>query len=245
MKIGLVCRGIDPPGGGGHVGLPGRGIALPGGGDVGFVRQGKYPPITVFLACILLAAVLMGCGLPAWSTLLFTPTPASTPTAEWQEGMPRDGQPAFPALGRYWVIDNGCGFDPQKVKIADALFEKLRTDGIAEVAVICQTGIVDKGGTNDEKIWLRDWARWAKMGEVEEARSVVWLIRPDAGKTEQRISVEISRWLYWYTAIQYADGLNEAARYANAGDTDGALVAIARNTDEKLRLLWITHQPTP
>ena len=94
--------------------------------------------------------------------------------------MPRAGQPAFPALGQYWIIDNGCNFDLEKVKIADAMFEKLRLDGIAEVAVICQTGIVDKGGTNDDKIWLRDWARWAKMGSAEDNRSVVWLIRPDA-----------------------------------------------------------------
>jgi hypothetical protein len=127
------------------------------------------------------------------------------------------GQPAFPALGQYWIIDDGCSFDLEKVKIADAMFEKLRTDGIAEVAVVCQTGIVDKGGTNDDKIWLRDWARWAKMGSVQDSRAVVWLIRPDVKPTEQRVAVEISRWLYWYTAIDYADGLTEAANYANAG----------------------------
>jgi hypothetical protein len=194
----------------------------------------------VFFTCCLLALTLMGCGI-SW-------LPASTPTPSQeirQEGTPRPGQPAFPALGQYWIIDNGCNFDSGKVKTADVLFEKLRTDGIAEVAVVCQTGILDKGGTNDEKIWLRDWARWAKLGAVEDARAVVWLIRPDAGKTEQRITVEISRWLYWYTAIEYADGLNEAARYANAGDFNGALVALARNTDAKLRQLWATHQPTP
>jgi hypothetical protein len=194
--------------------------------------------MTVF-TFYLLAITLVGCGV------LPLKTPAPTPTVEWQAGMPRPGQPAFPALGQYWIIDNGCGFDPAKLKIADGMFEKLRTDGIAEVALICQTGIVDKGGTNDDKIWLRDWARWAKMGSAQDSRSVVWLIRPDASPTGQRISVEISRWLYWYTAIDYADGLEEAANYANTGDYTGALVAIARNTDEKLRQLWVTHQPTP
>jgi hypothetical protein len=193
---------------------------------------------TKVIFCSLVIA-LMGCSGAALKT------PAPTPTVEWQPGMPRPGQPAFPALGQYWIIDNGCGFDLEKVKIADAMFEKLRTDGIAEVAIVCQTGIVDKGGTNDDKIWLRDWARWAKMGSVQDSRAVVWLIRPDAKPDEQRVAVEISRWLYWYTAIEYTDDLREAANYANAGDFNGALVAIARNTDEKLRQLWPTHQPIP
>jgi hypothetical protein len=195
--------------------------------------------IISFSTGCLIGIALTGCRMPALAT------PAPTPTVEWQEGMPRAGQPVFPALGQYWIIDNGCNFDLAKVKTADAMFEKLRTDGIAEVAIVCQTGIVNKGGTNDDKIWLRDWARWARMGSAQDSRSVVWLIRPDAKPTEQRISVEISRWLYWYTAMQYADGLREAANYANAGNFTGALVAIARNTDEKLRQLWGSYQLTP
>ena len=199
----------------------------------------KLRQTAIYSICCYLVITLIGCSVPILTT------PAPTPTLEWQAGMPRAGQPAFPALGQYWIVDNGCSFDLGKVKIADAMFEKLRTDGIAEVAIICQTGIVDKGGTNDDKIWLRDWARWAKMGSVQDSRAVVWLIRPDAKPAEQRVSIEISRWLFWYTAIDYADGLREAANYANAGDFNGALVSIARNTDEKLRQLWLTHQPTP
>ena len=197
----------------------------------------KLRRTAVYSICCCLVMALMACSVPGLGT------PVPTPTEEWQVGQPREGQPAFPSLGQYWIIDNGCSFDLEKVKIADAMFEKLRLDGIAEVAVICQVGIVDKGGTNDDKIWLRDWARWAKMGSAEDSRSVVWLIRPDAKTGEQRISIEISRWLYWYTAIQYADSLTEAANYANVGDFNGALVSIARNTDEELRQLWITHQP--
>ena len=199
----------------------------------------KLRQTAIYSICWYLMIPLMGCSVPGLTAS------AATPTAEWQIGMPRAGQPAFPALGQYWIIDNGCSFDLEKVRIADAMFEKLRLDGIAEVAVVCQRGIVDKGGTNDDKIWLRDWARWAKMGSALDSRSVVWLIRPDAKPEEQRISIEISRWLYWYTAIKYADSLKEAANYANVGDFSGALVSIARNTDEELRQLWVTHQPAP
>ena len=198
-----------------------------------------FKRIAISFVCCILVIALTSCSLPAAATS------APTPTVEWQVGMPRDGQPAFPALGQYWIIDNGCNFDIEKVKIADTMFEKLRTDGIAEVAIVCQTGIVNKGGTNDDKIWLRDWARWAKMGSTQDNRSVVWLIRPDAKTGEDSVSIELSRWLYWYTAIDYAGALKEAANYANTGDFNGALVSIARNTDEELRQLWVTHQPTP
>jgi hypothetical protein len=193
----------------------------------------------IYFICCCLVVAMMGCSVP------FLATAVPTPTQVWQESTPRPGQPAFPALGQYWIIDNGCSFDLEKVKIADVIFEKLRMDGIAEVALICQTGILDKGGTNDDKIWLRDWARWAKMGSAQDSRSVVWLIRPDVKPEEHRIAVEISRWLYWYTAMDYADGLQEAANYANTGEFNSALVSIARDTDEKLRQLWVTHQPTP
>ena len=194
-----------------------------------------------FHALILLGLLLALAGCSA----LGIRTPAPTPTEAWQIGQPREGQPEFPALGQYWVIDRGCGFDPAKVQVADAMFEQLRRDGIAEVAIVCQAGVVDKGPTNDELIWLRDWARWAKMGDVEDDRSVVWLIRPDVPVSETRVTVEASRWLYWYTAIAYADTLKEASDYANVGDFNGALVSLARNIDEELRLLWATHGSSP
>jgi hypothetical protein len=192
------------------------------------------------IGSIICCSTLMGLNAcaPIGMALLRT-----TPTTDWQVGMPREGQPDFPELGQYWVVDHGCSFTPQKVETADALFEALREDGIAEVAVICQTGILNKGATNNDKIWLRDWARIAKMGDIEEDRAVVWLIRPDVEPQDGKVAIEISRWLYWYTAMDYADGLEEASQYANAGDYDGALVAIARHTNERLRELWINHQP--
>lgn len=193
----------------------------------------------IHIVVLFLVASLAACSiLPA-----LTPAPTVTPTQfVYVEGKPREGQPAFPVLGRYWVIDNGCNFSEEKLQIADSAFEKIRTDGIAEIAVICQTGIVDKGATNDDKIWLRDWARQAKMGAKDADRSVVWLIRPDAKPGEQSVSLEVSRWLIWYTAIEYSDALKEAANYVNAKDYDGALLSITRNVDSKLRALWKTHQ---
>jgi len=155
---------------------------------------------------------------------------------------PSEGQPAFPKLGKYWVVDNAGCFSEESMKLADEVFEKLRLDGIAEVAVICQKGIVNRGPMNDDKIWARDWGRFAKLGDKEDRRAVVWLIRPDVKPEENRVTVEISTWLYQLTAIDYGDALREAANFANWNDFDGCLDSISRNTDEKLREIWKTHQ---
>jgi len=148
---------------------------------------------------------------------------------------PKDGQPSFPKLGQYWVIDKGCDFSQETVEWADEVFEQLRQDGIAEVAVICQTGVVDRGPMNNGLIWTRDWGRWARLGDKDDDRAVVWLIRPDVAPEQHRVVVEVSTWLYQYTAIDYGDTLEEAANYANWDDFDGVLEAIARGTDQKLR----------
>lgn len=155
---------------------------------------------------------------------------------------PKEGQPNFPPLNEYWVIDNGCNFDPEAVKMADEVFENLRFEGIAEVAVVCQKGITNHGSSNNEKIWARDWGRWAKLGDKEDRRAVVWLIRPDVTPSEYRVTIEVSRWLTWYTAVDYIEALQEAGNYANWNDFTGALESIARNTDAKLRELWETRK---
>ncbi len=190
---------------------------------------------------ILLTSLLLFMVLLSACAGIISATPTPTAAPEWESGNPREGQPDFPELSQYWVIDNGCGFDRQKIRTADAMFEKLRNEGIAEVAIICQPGIVDKGPTNNDKIWLRDWGRWAKMGDADTDRSVVWLIRPDAKEEEQKVTVEVSRWLYWYTAMDYAETLKVASNYANVKDYNGALVAITRGADHRLRQLWETH----
>ena len=184
---------------------------------------------------ILMLVVLF---LPACK-ILTTSNPAATLTPLIVE--PNEGQPDFPPLGQYWVVDKGCDFDAEKIKIADEVFEKLRMDGIAEVALICQTGIQDKGATNDQKIWLRDWGRWAKMGDVENDRSLIWLIQPDVPPEAGRVTLEVSRWLTWYTAVDYYETLQEAADFANKDNFNGALISIARNVDAQLRRLWETH----
>lgn len=153
---------------------------------------------------------------------------------------PEEGQPEFPKLEQYWVVDNGCGFDQETVVWADEILEKLRTDKIAEVVIVCQTGIQNNGPFNDEKIWILNWARWAEIGDVEDDRGVVWLIRPDVKPEDNRITITVSDWLTWYTAIDYGPTLEDAANFANYDNFTGALETIVSGTDKTLREIWRT-----
>lgn len=149
--------------------------------------------------------------------------------------VPGENQPNFPPIGQYWVIDPDNYLQNTTVESADLALEQIRLDGIAEIAIIVQKGVKNYGPTNDEKIWTMKWGRWAKLGDKEDRLAVVWLIRPDVKPEENRVTIEISRQLYWYTAIDYSPSLEEVAEYANADDFDGAVESIVRNSNEILK----------
>ena len=181
--------------------------------------------IAILLILIIAILILASCG---------------STTALEEKYKPEEGQPEFPKLEQYWVVDNGCGFDQETVVWADEILEKLRTDKIAEVVIVCQTGIQNNGPFNDEKIWILNWARWAEIGDVEDDRGVVWLIRPDVKPEDNRITITVSDWLTWYTAIDYGPTLEDAANFANYDNFTGALETIVSGTDYTLREIWKT-----
>ena len=150
---------------------------------------------------------------------------------------PDSGQPAFPRIGSYWVVDpqNACHLSKDSVVLVDQTLEKLRTDHIAEAAIVCQTGVKNQGPMNDEKIWTMKWGNWARIGDPKDQRGVVVLIRPDVKPEENRITIENSVWLYQNTVLTYRPVIEEAATYANAGDYNGCIESLARNLDETLR----------
>jgi len=180
------------------------------------------------------ALLLAGCSTPVSSA------PADNPVTPNQNEaiVPDKGQPSFPSLGKYWIIDNGCNFSEDSLKKADAIFEQLKRDKVAEVAVVCQPGVKAQGSLNDEKIWLTLWIRYIKLGNAQDRRAVAILIRPDVKPEENRVTIEISDTLPWYTAVDYFPMLEEAALYANSGMYNAALEVISEMTDQKLRELW-------
>jgi hypothetical protein len=161
-----------------------------------------------------------------------------TPAGSYDTSVvPDSGQPPFPKIGAYWVVDsqNACHLSRDSVQLVDQALEKLRTDHIAEVAIVCQTGVKNQGPLNDEKIWAMKWGNWARIGDPKDQRGVVVLIRPDVKPEENRITIENSVWLYQNTVLTYRPVIEEAARYANAGDYNGCIESLARNLDETLR----------
>lgn len=181
-------------------------------------------------ALLLLAlALLAGCGSSISST--------AQPAAYNSTVVPDTGQPPFPKLGQYWVVDaqDACHFNQDSLVLVDQALEKLRTDHIAEVAIVCQTGVMNKGPMNDEKIWSMKWGNWARIGDPKDQRGVVVLIRPDVKPEDNRITIENSVWLYQNTVLTYHPVIEEAARYANVGDYNGCIESLARNLDETLR----------
>lgn len=182
---------------------------------------------------VLIALTLVACAAqPQSSAIVSTDNPTTTND---ESVTPDSGQPPFPAIGTYWVIDKGCNFSLDYIQDADRVFEQLRLDKIAEVAVICQTGVKNQGPYNDEKIWTMEWGNWSKLGDAQMKRGVVVLIRPDVRPEENRITIENSIWIYQNTVMDYYPVIQEAANYANYGDFNGCLESLARNLDATLR----------
>jgi hypothetical protein len=149
-----------------------------------------------------------------------------------------NGQPNFPSLGKYWVVDPDNYLKQSTIESASKVLDNLRQDHIAEVTIVIQKGIKNKGPLNDEKIWLRDWGRSIKLGDKEDQRAVVWLIRPDVKPEENRVTIEVSTHLTWLTAGDYGPIMEEAADYANYNDFNGTVESLVRNTDEVLRKIY-------
>lgn len=164
--------------------------------------------------------------------------PVDDPNTIYDESVvPEKGQPSFPKFSTSWVVDpkNACRFSPETVKFAHDLFEGLKQDHIAEVAVVCQPGVKDNGPFNDGKIWAMQWGNYIRLGDKKDRRGLVFLIIPDAPAGKDRIVVERSVWNYQYTVLDYWDTLESAAGYAAYGQFNEALELIAREANEKLR----------
>lgn len=153
------------------------------------------------------------------------------------------GQPAFPDLVEYWVVDNGCGFSLTVKENAFEVFEALNREHIAQVAVVCQTGV--KGGYAEATTWISEWLNHEGLGSMIDKRAVAVLIRPDARPEDFRVIINPNDEIYWWTPSDEYSIKHEAADYANYNDFDGALNSLVRNMDAFMRAKWEKYGPTP
>jgi hypothetical protein len=179
-----------------------------------------------FIFLILLT--LTGCR---HEILAQTPIPTNTIPA-YQVGN-IEGQPVFPMLTEYWVADPTQCFSNEAKEFAYKLFNELSIKHIAEVAVICQGGISEQNG--GARAWLLGWARNIRMGKVGEDRSLVWLIRPDVDPAKSdRIVLQKSTRLYWFTEVEWNPIITSAGKQANFNHFDEALTTLAQQTYDAL-----------
>lgn len=163
-----------------------------------------------------------------------------THTAGYGKDIP--GQPNFPPLETYWVVDNGCHFSQSALDYAYKTFDALDKDHIAQVAVVCQTGI--KGSFSDASTWISEWLNHVGLGSMIDKRAVAVLIRPDVKPDDFRIIINPNNAIYWWTTIDELPIKQEAADYANFNRFDDCLISLARNINLFMRAKWKVYGPT-
>lgn len=226
-------------------------LTHPGGAKRGLAQEGLALASArrglTFVLCLLLCLVMLstaGCR-PGGRTPIAEPTPVANPGPPGRPGIgdrPYDenvevppGDPQFPKLGRYWVVDPEGLVDLPAVQAADETLEALRADGLAETVIVIRRNV------KHPVEWSTHYGRWLMLGERGGARKnngLVFLIIPDAPQEAGRVWYSIGRGLPRLTSSDMAPLLEEAASYANAGDLDGAVISIARNIDDILRKIY-------
>jgi uncharacterized membrane protein YgcG len=141
------------------------------------------------------------------------------------------GDPAFPPLGDYWVIDRAGVLSADTVEQGDATCQKLQDDRIAEVVVVVMKGVKQP----DE--WATHYGRWLKLGTKGFSteggnRGVVWLIRPDA---PEKTTISVGRGLPEFTTVDYGKIMDHAKDYLDFGNYDRGVSVIVQETDQALR----------
>ncbi len=189
-------------------------------------------PALSFIAAALICTVIFGC-----TTDKQNPRPTDTIL-----GRPYDeniqipsGDPDFPRLGAYWVVDPDSLISATAIRMASETLENLKTQRIAEIVVVVRKGIKHPAQ------WCTHYGRWLRLGEIKgshQNNGIVFLIIPDAYSEHGKVWYSIGRGLPRLTSSDIGPIVEEAASYANAGDLDGAVISIARNIHDILQRIY-------
>ena len=141
------------------------------------------------------------------------------------------GDPAFPPLTTSWVIDKAGVLSEPVIAAGDAVCEKLKTDGVAEVVVVVITGV------KQPEDWATHYGRWLGLGRkglgTEGGNNgVVWLVRPDA---KEKLTVSVGRGLPGFTTVDYGPIIDSTVEYMNFNNYDKGIMTLVTQTDEVLR----------
>ncbi len=144
------------------------------------------------------------------------------------------GDPAFPPLGTSWVIDKSGVLSESAIAAGDAICQKLKEDGIAEVVVVLINGV------KQPQDWATHYGRWLSLGRKGLSteggnNGVVWLIRPDA---QEKLTISVGRGLPKLTTVDYGAIMEGTIEYLNFNNFDKGVMELILETDQVLRQIY-------
>lgn len=140
------------------------------------------------------------------------------------------GDPPFPSLEQFWVIDKAGVIHPKNIEEASALCQELKDQGYAEVVVLIQNGVKHPA---DYAIHYGRWLQLGKKGLSTEGgnNGIVWLIRPDA---TEKITYSVGRGLPLLTSSRMVDIINESKDYFNFNNYNQGILVLLKQTQNQL-----------
>lgn len=173
-----------------------------------------------YISIILCAIALAGCS---------SPQPARY---DANVSVPK-GDPAFPKLADSWVIDKAGILSPETIRQGDAICQKLKEDGVAEVVLVTMNGV------KQPDLWATHYGRWLGLGKKGLStkggnKGVVWLIRPDS---DLKMTVSVGRGLPEFASPDFGRIMDDSKDYINYGNFDRGALALLKGTDKRLREL--------
>ena len=141
------------------------------------------------------------------------------------------GDPPFTRLTTSWVIDNAHILGPETIQAGDAICQRLKQDGLAEMVVIIQNGV------RHPEDYATHYGRWLGLGRATAAteggqNGLVWLIRPDA---DLKMTYSRGRGLPWFTSADAAGIMDKAKDFLDFSNYDKGVALIIQETDKNLR----------
>jgi uncharacterized membrane protein YgcG len=145
------------------------------------------------------------------------------------------GDPDFPFLGAYWVIDKAGVLEKKTIIRGDLICQSLKEDGVAEVVVLVINGV------KHPEDYATHYGRWLKLGRKGLSteggnNGLVWLIRPDA---DLKMTISVGRGLPRFTSSDYGKIMDgDAKDYLDFGNFDKGVLKIIEETNQKLREIY-------
>jgi hypothetical protein len=141
------------------------------------------------------------------------------------------GDPQFTPLTTSWVIDNANVVKPETIQKGDAICQRLKQDGIAEMVVLVQNGV------KHPEDYATHYGRWLGLGKATAAdeggqNGLVWLIRPDA---EPKMTYSRGRGLPAFTSSDAGEIMDKVKDFMEFNNFDKGVAVLIEATDKKLR----------